>query len=83
MITAVHLSFFETRSVNSNAASGFTNNLAAVRRTTLRYWRREKRGGSPQKMDAILMILFGSLISTTTALTFVEVRRLRKELESK
>jgi len=34
-------------------------------------------------MDAILMILFGSLISTTTALTFVEVRRLRKKLESK
>jgi hypothetical protein len=27
---------------------------------------------------AILMILFGSVISVTTALTFMEVRRMRK-----
>jgi hypothetical protein len=28
--------------------------------------------------SAILMILFGSVISVTTALTFMEVRRMRK-----
>ena len=36
--------------------------------------------GSDREMDssAILMILFGSVISVTTALTFMEVRRMRK-----
>ncbi len=34
-------------------------------------------------MDAIVMIMFGCLLSTTTALTFMEVRRLRKKLEAK
>jgi hypothetical protein len=28
--------------------------------------------------NSILMILFGSVIAVTTALTFVEVRRMRK-----
>ncbi len=30
--------------------------------------------------NSILMILFGSVIAVTTALTFMEVRRLRKKL---
>lgn len=36
--------------------------------------------GKDVEMDsaAILMILFGSVISVTTALTFMEVRRMRK-----
>jgi hypothetical protein len=35
-------------------------------------------------MDMIvLLILFGSVISVTTALTFMEVRRIRKKIESK
>ncbi len=34
-------------------------------------------------MNGILLIMFGSLISTTTALTFMEVRRLRKKMEAK
>jgi hypothetical protein len=32
-------------------------------------------------MDTILMIMFGALMSMTTALTFIEVRRIRKSLE--
>ncbi len=31
----------------------------------------------------VLLILFGSVISLTTALTFMEVRRIRKRLENK
>jgi hypothetical protein len=31
----------------------------------------------------VLLILFGSVISLTTALTFMEVRRIRKRLESR
>jgi hypothetical protein len=31
----------------------------------------------------VLLILFGSVISLTTALTFMEVRRIRKQLESR
>ncbi len=34
-------------------------------------------------MDAILLIMFGALFSMTSALTFMEVRRIRKKLESK
>jgi hypothetical protein len=33
------------------------------------------------RMDTILMIMFGALMSMTTALTFIEVRRIRKRLE--
>jgi hypothetical protein len=33
------------------------------------------------QMDSILMIMFGALMSMTTALTFIEVRRIRKRLE--
>jgi hypothetical protein len=33
-------------------------------------------------MDSILMILFASLICTMTALTFVEVRRIRKKMDA-
>ncbi|MBZ5597956.1 MAG: hypothetical protein LAN83_06505 [Acidobacteriia bacterium] len=40
-------------------------------------------GGEPAKMDAIVAIMFGSVICVTTALTFMEVRRIRKKLESK
>ena len=32
---------------------------------------------------AILMVLFGSVISVTTALTFMEVRRMRKAASTK
>jgi len=34
-------------------------------------------------MDSILMILFASLICTMTALTFVEVRRIRKRMDAR
>jgi hypothetical protein len=34
-------------------------------------------------MDSIVVIMFGSVISTMTALTFLEVRRIRKMTESK
>jgi hypothetical protein len=44
---------------------------------------RLEAGREPAKMDAIVMIMFGCLLSTTTALTFMEVRRLRKKLEAK
>jgi hypothetical protein len=33
-------------------------------------------------MDGILFIMFGAVISMTTALTFMEARRIRKQLES-
>jgi uncharacterized membrane protein len=39
------------------------------------------KGGS--KMDSILLILFASLICTMTALTFMEVRRIRKKIEQR
>ena len=32
-------------------------------------------------MDTILLIMFGALLSMTTSLTFIEVRRIRKRLE--
>jgi len=35
------------------------------------------------QMDSILMIMFGSVLCTMTALTFMEARRIRKKLESK
>lgn len=34
-------------------------------------------------MDSILMILFASLICTMTALTFMEVRRIRKKIDQR
>jgi hypothetical protein len=34
-------------------------------------------------MDGIVLIMFGSVISTMTALSFIELRRIRKKLESK
>jgi hypothetical protein len=34
-------------------------------------------------MDTLMMILFGSVLSAMTALSFIEVRRIRKKLESK
>jgi hypothetical protein len=40
------------------------------------------RGGH-KPMDNILMILFGSVLCTTSALTFMELRRIRKRLEIK
>lgn len=33
-------------------------------------------------MDTILMIMFGAVLTMTTALTFFEVRRIRKKLEA-
>ncbi len=33
-------------------------------------------------MDTIIVIMFGSLISTMAALTFLEVRRIRKIMEA-
>jgi hypothetical protein len=34
-------------------------------------------------MDTIVLIMFGCLISVTTSLTFIEVRRIRKKLQPK
>jgi hypothetical protein len=34
-------------------------------------------------MDTIVMIMFGSVICTMTALSFIELRRIRKKLDSK
>jgi hypothetical protein len=34
-------------------------------------------------MDIIVMISFGSVLCTMTALSFMELRRIRKKLESK
>jgi hypothetical protein len=34
-------------------------------------------------MDTIVWIMFGSVICTMTALNFMELRRIRKKLESK
>lgn len=34
-------------------------------------------------MDTIIMVMVGSWISVTTALTFVEVRRIRKKMENR
>jgi hypothetical protein len=42
-----------------------------------------KQGRSPRAMDTIVMIMFGSVLSTMTALSFIELRRIRKKLESK
>jgi hypothetical protein len=41
---------------------------------------RQGAGREPEQMD-ILMMMFFALISTMTALTFVETRRIRKRLE--
>jgi hypothetical protein len=34
-------------------------------------------------MDSIVMIMFGSLLCTMTALNFIELRRIRKKLDTK
>ena len=34
-------------------------------------------------MDTIVLIMFASVISTMTALSFIELRRIRKKLESR
>jgi hypothetical protein len=34
-------------------------------------------------MDTIIWIMFASVLCTMTALNFIEVRRIRKKLESK
>ena len=34
-------------------------------------------------MDTIVYIMFGSLLCTMTALNFMELRRIRKKLDSK
>jgi hypothetical protein len=34
-------------------------------------------------MDTIVLIMFASVISTMTGLSFIELRRIRKKLESK
>jgi hypothetical protein len=34
-------------------------------------------------MDTIVMIMFGCLLCTMTALSFIELRRIRKKLDSK
>jgi hypothetical protein len=34
-------------------------------------------------MDTIVMIMFGSVLCTMTALSFIELRRIRKKLESR
>ena len=37
-------------------------------------------GAQPMDPNTTLLILFGSVIAVTTALTFMEVRRLRKKI---
>jgi hypothetical protein len=34
-------------------------------------------------MDTIIVLMFASLIASMTALSFIELRRIRKKLESK
>jgi hypothetical protein len=34
-------------------------------------------------MDTIVLVMFGSVLCTMTALNFMELRRIRKHLESK
>ncbi len=34
-------------------------------------------------MDSIVMIMFGSVLCTMTALSFMELRKIRKRLETK
>jgi len=34
-------------------------------------------------MDNIIVILFGSLLAMTTSLSFIELRKIRKKLETK
>jgi hypothetical protein len=41
------------------------------------------RRGARAAMDTLMMILFGSVLSAMTALGFIELRRIRKKLESK
>lgn len=33
-------------------------------------------------MNSILMVMFAAVVAATTALTFVEIRRIRKKLET-
>ena len=40
-------------------------------------------GEEPASMDTIVMIMFGSVLCTMTALNFIELRRIRKKLETK
>jgi hypothetical protein len=38
-------------------------------------------GEEPALMDSIVMIMFGSVLCTMTALSFMELRKIRKKLE--
>jgi len=40
-------------------------------------------GEEPASMDSIVIIMFGSVLCTMTALNFMELRRIRKKLEQK
>jgi hypothetical protein len=40
-------------------------------------------GEEPASMDSIVMIMFGSVLCTMTALNFIELRRIRKKLDAK
>ena len=44
---------------------------------------RSRAGEEPASMDSIVIIMFGSLLCTMTALNFMELRRIRKKLETK
>jgi len=41
------------------------------------------RGKEPAPMDPSMMIMFASVLCTMTALSFMELRRIRKKLEAK
>jgi hypothetical protein len=56
----------------------FRNNMIPI---GLRLPDSAREGTSP--MDNIIMILFGSVLCTTSALAFMELRRIRKKLEAK
>ena len=40
-------------------------------------------GEEPASMDSIVLIMFGSVLCTMTALNFMELRKIRKKLETK
>ncbi len=40
-------------------------------------------GEEPASMDSIVMIMFGGVLCTMTALSFMELRKIRKKLETK
>jgi Flp pilus assembly pilin Flp len=66
------------RLVGSNANTVFSNVASSIQWPCI-----IEQGRSPRTMDTIVMIMFGSVLCTMTALSFIELRRIRKKLESR